>query len=231
MNRMSCLTAGLAMTLALPVFPLAAQTLTATYSGYRGDAKIWTDVVTTEGTTKIVDALEGLSGEADREAVRYPGAEDGELYNETVNGLPGYRVVVKDGFVYVYEGQGMAGMVMLEDPPLVFDPSYPSHYGVLLAAFGDASRGSRKIPVVIPQKGDYCTVGITRKDAVPVPMGESSVSAREYEFRIGLTHTATVWTIDDAVAAVYLPAREELMVDAKYPMLQDKIRMIVKRAL
>ncbi len=231
MNRMCVVAAGFVAAIVLPVFPATGQTVSATYAGYRGDTKIWTDVVTIEGTKKIEDAVSGISGTPDREAVRFPGNATGELYTETVNGLPGHRVVVKDGFVYVYEGQGMSGMVMLEDPPLVFDPRYPSHYGVVLGKYTESGGGPQKIPVVIPEKGDYCRIEITRTAPVSFPMGNTSVTAKSYAFKIGYRETATVWTIGDAVAAVYLPSGDEYMVDTQYPMLHEKIRMIVKRAL
>ena len=184
-----------------------------------------------DGKNKIEDIVDGLSGAPDREAVRFPDARTGELYTETVNGLPGHRVVVKDGFVYIYEGQGMSGMVMLEEPPLVFDPGYPSHYGVVLSRYRDAPGGSQKIPVVIPQKGDYCRVDVTRKSPVSIPMGETALSAKTYEFRVAYKETVTVWTVDGAVAAIHVPSRDEYMVDAKYPMLREKIQMIVRRSL
>jgi hypothetical protein len=231
MKNVHLLGTGFTLAIVLSVAPAAAQTVRATFAGYKGDVKIWTDVVTMEGKTKIEDVVEGEAKMPNREAVRYRDAESGELYAETVNGLPGYRVVVKDGYVYVYEGQGMAGMVMLEDPPVVFDPDYPSHYGVVLGMYREAAGGSQKIPVVIPAKGDYCKVEITRKAPASIPMGETSLSANTYEFRIGFKQTATVWTIGDAVAAVYLPSKDEDMVDTKYAMLHEKIRMIVKRAL
>jgi len=120
---------------------------------------------------------------------------------------------------------------MLEDPPLVFDPGYPSHYGVVLGKYRESAGGSQKIPVVIPGKGDYCKVEVTRTGPVSIPMGKTSVTAKSYSFKIGYRETATVWTIGDAVAAVYLPSGDEYMVDAKYAMLHEKIRMIVKQAL
>ena len=206
------------------------QTLSATFYGYRGDTRIWTDEKTKE-KGKIEDKIEGIGNNPDREATTLPGTTAGEIFTETANGLLAHNVVVKGEFVNIYYGQGMTGMVMVEDPPLVFDPTIPSHYGMLLERYSVSRGGTQKIPVIIPEKGDYCKIEISGKPPATIPVGETKKEAKVYQFRMEYNQHVTVWTLDDAVAAIYVPSKDEYIVNAKYPMLHQKIQMLVKRSM
>lgn len=209
----------------------APQKSGGTYAGYTGDKPAWTDNFRIEGTELVEDIIISADGKTDREVRLYPGRAKEEIFSESVNGVLGYNVKVNDEFVYVYRGQGMTGMVMIEERPLVFDHTVPTHYGVLLKKYDATRGGTQKFPVIIPSKGDYCRIEITKKPSVDIPMGEGGMRAGVYEFRVEYKLYVTVWTLDDAVAAVYIPSKDEYMVDAKYAMLHQKIQMLVKRAM
>jgi hypothetical protein len=208
----------------------APQTVSATFYGYKGDTQIWKDEITKENGT-IKDNISGTGTHPDREAVTLPGATTGEIFAETIGGIRSHSVVVKGEFINIYEGQGMTGMVVVEDPPLVFDPTYPSHYAMLLERYSASRGGVQKIPVIIPEKGDYCKIEITPQPAAVIPMGEGQMDSKVYQFRVAYNQYVTVWTLDNAVAAVYVPSGDEYMVDARYPMLHQKIQMLVKRSM
>jgi hypothetical protein len=208
----------------------APQEVTATFYGYRGDTQIWKDEVSTEKGT-IRDDIEGIGNNPDREAVTLPGTVTGEIFTEKAKGLTAHSVVVKGDFVNVYDGQGMTGMIAIETPPLVFDPTLPSHYGMLLERYDDAKGGTQKVAVVLPEKGDYWKIEIAPRPAASIPFGETQKESKVYQFRVDFNLYVTIWTLDDEVAAVYVPWKDEYMVDAKYPMLQQKIQMLVKRSI
>ena len=207
-----------------------AQTLSSTFYGYRGDTRIWTDEITI-GKGKIEDNIEGAGTNPDREATTLPGTTTGEIFTEKAKGLKCHSVVVKGEYVNIYDGEGMTGMVLVEDPPLVFDPTIPSHYGMLLERYSAARGGVQKIPVIIPEKGDYCKIEISPRPAVSIPLGETQKESKVYQFRLEFNQYVTVWTLGDAVAAVHFPSKDETMVDAKYPMLHEKIQMLIKRSM
>ncbi len=192
--------------------------------------RIWTDEIAIE-KGKIEDNIDGTGANPDREATTYPGTTTGEIFSETAKGLKCHRVVVKGEYINIYDGEGMTGMVLVEDPPLVFDPTIPSHYGMLLERYSAARGGVQKISVIIPEKGDYCKIEISPRPAVSIPLGETQKESKVYQFRLEYNQYVTVWTLDNAVAAVYVPARDESMVDATYPMLHQKIQMLIKRSL
>lgn len=207
-----------------------AQETVSQFHGYKGDTRIWTDRITSEKGA-IRDEIKGVSGRPDREVTTLPGEKDGEIFAETVNGLPSHRVVVKGEYVNIYEGPGMTGMVMVEAPPLVFDATVPSHYGILMERYSSARGGTQRIPVIVPEKGDYCKIEVTPKPATSIAVGEAQVPAKVYQLRVEYNQYATVWMLGDAVAAVHVGSTDEYIVDAKYPMLHQKIQMIVKRSM
>ncbi len=207
-----------------------AQETVSTFHGYKGDTRTWTDRIVAEKGT-IRDEIKGAAGRADREVTTLPGRVDGEIFAETMNGLPSHRVVVKGEYVNIYEGPGMTGMVMVEAPPLVFDATVPSHYGMLMERYNASRGGTQKIPVIVPEKGDYCNIEISPRPATSIPVGEAQLPAKVYQFRIEFNQYATVWLLGDAVAAVHVGSTDEYMVDAKYPMLHEKIQMIVRRSM
>lgn len=222
-----------ALLICLQGLPFAgqAQEVRGTYAGYRGDSPVWTDNYRMEGTEAIEDRIVSADGETEREVTSRPGRAKEEIFTETVNGVLGYNVKVNDEFVYVYKGQGMTGMVMIEERPLVFDHTVPTHYGVLLGKYDGARGGTQKFAVIVPSKGDYCRVEITRKAPVTIPMGEAEMRAEVYQFRVEYKVYVTVWTLEGAPAAVYIPSTDEYMVDTRYPMLREKIQMLIKRAM
>lgn len=207
-----------------------AQTATVTFYGYKGDTQAWKDEITRENG-KVLDKIEGIGNIPDREAVTLTGATTGELFSEKQNGVRHHSVVVKGGFVNVYDGQGMTGMVAVEDPPHVFDPDLPSHYGILLGRYDPAKGGTQRISVVVPEKGDYWKVEIAPRPAATIPLGETQKEAKVYQVRVDFNQYVTLWTLDGEVAAVHVQSRDEYMVDAAYPMLQQKIQMLVKRSI
>ncbi|HLF13905.1 MAG TPA: hypothetical protein VI932_03325 [Bacteroidota bacterium] len=206
------------------------QVVRATFYGYRGDTRIWTDEITTE-KGKIEDIIDGTADNPDREATTLPGTTTGEIFTETLKGILAHNVAVKGEYVNIYDGEGMTGMVMVEDPPLVFDPTFPSHYGMLLEKYSASRGGTQKFSVIIPEKGDYCRVEISPRPPASIPVGETRKESKVYQFRVEYNQYVTVWTLDNAVAAVYVPWKNEYMVDAKYPMLHQKIQMLVKRSM
>ena len=224
-------TIAVAAALALLIWgQVAPQDVAATFYGYRGDTQVWKDEVRNEKGT-IEDRIEGIGNHPDREAVTRPGTLTGEIFTEKEKGFPAHHVVVKGEFINIYEGQGMTGMIGLDAPPLVFDPSLPSHYGMLLGRYDRGKGGAQKITVVMPEKGDYWKIEISPRPAVSIPFGEKQKESKVYQFRVDFNQFATVWLLDDAVAAVYVPWKDEYMVDAQYPMLQQKIQMLVKRSI
>lgn len=221
----------IAAVLVLWIAPYAVpQETTVTFYGYRGDTQIWTDKVSLE-TGKISDEIDGIGNNPDREATTLPGTVTGEIFTERAKGVLAHNVIVKGEFVNVYDGQGMTGMVALDAPPLVFDPTLPSHYGMLLGRYDRAKGGAQKIAVLIPEKDDYWKIEIAPRPPATIPVGETQMESKVYQFRIDFNQYVTVWTLDDEVAAVYVPWKDEYMVDAKYPMLQQKIQMLVKRSI
>lgn len=206
------------------------QDATATFYGYRGDKQIWKDEISTEKGT-IRDAIEGIGGNPDREAVTRPGTVTGELFTEEAKGLLAHHVEVKGDFIYIYDGQGMTGMVALDEPPLVFDPSLPSHYGMLLERYDARKGGTQKVTVVVPEKEDYWKIEIAPRPPASIPIGEAQKEAKVYQYRVDFNQYVTIWTLDGEVAAVHVPWKDEYMVDAKYPMLREKIQMLVKRSI
>lgn len=231
MNVVSCTLAVVLLGAYLVTGMAAPQKVEGIFAGFIGDDPVWTDHYRMDGTKEIQDRIVSADGKSERTVMLYPGRVKEEIYTESTDGALGYNVRVNDEFVYVYSGQGMTGMIALEQRPLVFDYTVPTHYGVLLNSYSDARGGTQKITVVIPSKGDYQPIAITRKPSVDIPMGEGSVRAGVYELRIEYKVYVTVWALDAAVAAVYIPAQDEYMVDAKYPMLHEKIQMLVKRAM
>jgi hypothetical protein len=230
MNKiLGVIAAASVLTAAFGVY-VGSQTVTSTFHGYRGDAQIWTDRITVE-QGKVTDEIDGAGDNPDREAMTLPGTVTGEIFSETAGGLPAHSVVVKGEFVNIYQGQGMEGMVMVEAPPLVFDPTIPSHYGILMQRY-DASRGgTQKIPVIVPEKGDYTKIEIAPRPPASIPLGETKKESAVYQLRVDYNQYVTLWMLDGAVAAVHVPAKDETMVDAKYPMLHQKIQMLVKRSM
>ncbi len=207
-----------------------AQMTKSTFHGFKGDTLAWTDEIMIEEGS-FDDNIEGVGTLPDREATTRPGVTTGEIFNESANGLPAHRVVVKGEYVTIYDGQGMTGMVMLEGSPLVFDPTIPSHYGILLGRYDERRGGAQKIQVIIPEMGDYRNIEITPRPAVRIQVGQASKEAKVYQFRLDAHQYAMVWTLDDAVAAVHLPSKDETMVDTKYPMLHQEIKAFVKRPM
>jgi hypothetical protein len=218
-----------ALWLGLPA-QASPQEAAATFYGYRGDTQIWKDEIAKENG-KVLDNIVGMGKNPDREAVTLPGTTTGEIFSEKAKGLRAHSVVVKGDFVNVYDGEGMTGMIALDAPPLAFDPTLPSHYGMLLERYDASKGGTQKIAVVIPEKADYWKIEIAPRPPATIPVGEAQKESKVYQFRVDFNQYVTVWTLDGAVAAVYLPWNDEYMVDAQYPMLQQKIQMIVKRSI
>jgi hypothetical protein len=208
----------------------AGQDAPTVFLGYKGDTQIWKDEIRLE-QGRIIDEVDGLGGNPDREAVTNTGNPTGELFAEKANGLPAHSVVVKGEFVCVYDGQGMTGMLGLEAQPLVFDVSLPSHYRMLLGRYDARKGGTQQVSVIVPEKDDYWKLEIAPRPAASIALGTTQLESKVYQFKVDFNKYATIWMLDGTVAAVYLPWNDEYMVDARYPMLQQKIQMLVKRSI
>jgi hypothetical protein len=71
----------------------AGQDAPTVFLGYKGDTQIWKDEIRLE-QGRIIDEVDGLGGNPDREAVTNTGNPTGELFAEKANGLPAHSVAV-----------------------------------------------------------------------------------------------------------------------------------------
>jgi hypothetical protein len=102
---------------------------------------------------------------------------------------------------------------------------------MLMERYDVSKGGTQKVTVVVPEKDDYCKIEIAARPAASIPFGETQKESKVYQFRVDFNQYVTIWMLDGAVAAVYVPWKDEYMVDAQYPMLQQKIQMLVKRSI